>query len=100
MLTEYVLLPKQQIHFKNQFFHTFLALTKKTDVSRLRLITNENVNAGYRIEVTEDGVTWKTVVDKTTGGLKREWQDYEFEAKGIQRLRIVPVGYGSIEIQE
>ncbi|MBI4397576.1 MAG: discoidin domain-containing protein, partial [Candidatus Omnitrophica bacterium] len=77
-----------------------LALTKKTDVSRLRLITNENVNAGYRIEVTEDGVTWKTVVDKTTGGLKREWQDYEFEAKGIQRLRIVPVGYGSIEIQE
>ncbi len=73
---------------------------KKVDVSRIRFLTNADPNLGYRIETTQDGVNWSVVIDQSTGGLKAEWHDHEFSANQIQKLKIVPVGYGAFTISE
>ncbi|MBI4358171.1 MAG: discoidin domain-containing protein, partial [Candidatus Omnitrophica bacterium] len=73
---------------------------KTVDISRVRFYTDARPNMGYKIEVSYDGLNWSTVVDHSTGGVKAEWNDHEFSANGVQKLRIVPVGYDYLYIYE
>ncbi len=84
---------------------------KKVDISRVRFLTNADANLGYRIETTQDGINWTTVVNQSTGGLKAEWHDFSVSSPnafigdpmllmGVQKIRIVPVGTGTFKISE
>ncbi|MBI3306335.1 MAG: discoidin domain-containing protein, partial [Candidatus Omnitrophica bacterium] len=75
-------------------------VSKSVDITRIRLLTTDRPNTGYRVEVTKDGNIWIPVADKSTGGLKKEWYEHEINVKGVQKLRIIPTGFDYLDIDD
>jgi len=59
---------------------------------RIRLIetwsSDNNTGYRYKMEVSEDGVNYKTVADRTSG-LHRDWQNIGFSPRPVKTIRIV-----------
>ncbi len=58
---------------------------------RIRLVetwsSDNSTGYRYKMEVSEDGVNYKTVADRTSG-LHRDWQNIEFSPRPVKAIRI------------
>src|SRR4051812_32680199 len=67
-------------------------LGKPEDLTGCRILWEADAAYGYTIEGSADGVTWKTLVDATRGGVRDQERQHPFRASGIRYVRVNVTG--------